>query len=155
MENVTERRHSNRPARGTVLVRLCDWDEAEASAMSVRERVFVREQGVPFELEQDEYDPQSRHALAYVSDGTVVGTGRLLPDAHIGRMAVLSPYRTVGVGSQILEALVAEARVHGLSEVVLNAQLQAQGFYARHGFVAEGGVFMEAGIEHCQMRRRL
>ncbi|HXV08849.1 MAG TPA: GNAT family N-acetyltransferase, partial [Burkholderiales bacterium] len=48
-----------------------------------------------------------------------------------------------------------EARRLGISEVVLNAQTHALPFYARHGFVAEGPEFMEAGIAHQAMRRRM
>jgi len=154
MENVTELADSNRPAVGTVLIRLCGWGEAEMPAMRVREQVFIVEQNVPAELERDEYDEISRHALAYAPDGKVVGTGRLLPDAHVGRLAVLPPFRGTGVGSQILEALIAEARAGGFKEVILNAQLQAQGFYARYGFIPEGESFLDAGIEHRRMRRR-
>lgn len=136
-------------------IRILDWALAEPLAMPLREQVFVVEQGVPAELERDEFDPLCRHAVAELPDGRVVGTGRLLPDGHIGRMAVDAAWRGRGVGGQVLQALVAEARARGMGEIVLNAQLQAQAFYRAHGFVAEGGVFMDAGIEHRTMRRRL
>lgn len=136
-------------------ITLIGWADAAESVMPVRETVFVHEQGVPQELERDEHDPVCRHAVARTSAGEVVGTGRLLPDGHIGRMAVLRPWRSTGVGGRILEALVAEARARGMCEVMLNAQLTAEDFYRRHGFTAEGEVFMDAGIEHRAMLRRL
>ncbi len=134
---------------------LLDWREAEALALPLREQVFVVEQGVPLELERDEFDPVCRHALLRLADGRVVATGRLLPDGHIGRMAVAAKWRGRGLGGRVLEALVAEARRQGFEAAVLNAQVQAEPFYAAHGFAAEGEVFMDAGIPHRTMRRRL
>jgi len=143
------------PSHSGVSVTLLGWADAADSVMPVRETVFVYEQGVPPELERDEHDPVCRHAVARTSAGEVIGTGRLLPDGHIGRMAVLRPWRGAGVGGRVLEALIDEARLRGMREVMLNAQLTAEDFYHRHGFVAEGDVFMDAGIEHRAMRRSL
>ncbi len=139
----------------TVDIEIGDWRFAESAAMPVRETVFVQEQGVPAELERDSFDAVSRHALARRADRTVVGTGRLLPDGHIGRMAVLREARGQGVGGRILTALIDEARRLGMHEVLLNAQVSAEGFYRRHGFVPEGDTFLEAGIVHRAMRRPL
>jgi predicted GNAT family N-acyltransferase len=133
---------------------LLDWAEAAPRAMPLRERVFVVEQGVPADMELDEHDPLSRHALALSWDDQVLATGRLLPDGHIGRMAVDAAWRGRGVGGLVLEALVEEAWRRNLREVVLNAQVSAIDFYRRHGFVAEGDTFMDAGIVHRAMRRR-
>ncbi|THF56520.1 GNAT family N-acetyltransferase [Pseudothauera rhizosphaerae] len=135
-------------------LRILDWPRAEALVMPLRTAVFVVEQGVPPELELDEFDPLSRHAVAQDAAGAVIATGRLLPDGHIGRMAVAAHARGCGTGGRVLEALVAEARSRGLREVVLHAQVQALEFYRRHGFAPEGEVFMEAGIAHRCMRRR-
>lgn len=136
-------------------IEVADWAVAEALVMPVREAVFVCEQGVPPEIERDAMDPLSRHAIARDAHGRVVGTGRLLPDGHIGRMAVSAPARGAGVGGAVLSALVEEARRRRMCEVVLNAQVHALDFYSRHGFEAFGEVFMEAGIEHRAMRRML
>jgi predicted GNAT family N-acyltransferase len=125
---------------------------AEALAMPVRTAVFVAEQGVPLELERDEYDAVSRHALASYGN-YVVGTGRLLPDGHIGRMAVLASHRGQGVGSALLRGLMTEANVLGMRRLALHAQVTAVDFYRRHGFVADGGQFVEAGIVHVIMSR--
>lgn len=128
------------------------WEEQKAYARPLRIEVFVREQHVPIELEWDEYDARSVHALAFDGHGNPVGTGRLLPDGHIGRMAVLPFARARGAGSAILSALMQHAKSRGDREVVLNAQVQAQAFYARHGFSPEGDEFFDAGIPHLRMR---
>ena len=94
------------------------------------------------------------HALAFQGEGAVA-TGRLLPDGHIGRMAVLKDWRGRGVGGAILEKLVAAAAGRGLRTVRLSAQVHALAFYRAHGFRAEGEVYEEAGIAHQDMRREL
>ncbi|NMG70229.1 GNAT family N-acetyltransferase [Parazoarcus communis] len=137
-----------------ITIEIHDWQTAATWAMPLREQVFVVEQGVPAELELDEFDPLSRHALALTEAGEVVGTGRLLPDGHVGRMAVAAEWRGRGVGGQVLQALLAEAANRGMEMTILNAQVDAVGFYQRYGFVAEDEVFMEAGIPHRVMRRQ-
>jgi predicted GNAT family N-acyltransferase len=82
-----------------------------------------------------------------------VGTGRLLPDGHIGRMAVLRTARRGGVGGAILSTLLKAAGERGDRIVELSAQRYVEAFYRRHGFVAEGEPYLEAGIEHVRMRR--
>lgn len=136
-------------------IELLPWNDARAQASRIRFAVFVEEQRVPPEIELDDMDVRCVHALAYAPDGTAIGTGRLLPDGHIGRMAVIRDWRGRGVGSAILESLVRAAASRGDSRVVLSAQTHALDFYRRHGFVAEGEVYEEAGIPHQAMRRTL
>jgi predicted GNAT family N-acyltransferase len=135
-------------------IELLDWQSARAEAAPIRYAVFVEEQGVPLEMELDEHDPASLHALAF-DGGAAVGTGRLLPDAHIGRMAVRREFRGRGVGSAILLRLCEAARSRGEREVVLAAQLHALEFYRAHGFEAYGAVYQDAGIPHQNMRRAI
>jgi predicted GNAT family N-acyltransferase len=142
----------------TIEIRVSDWTPARAEAQRIRFTVFVDEQRVPPELEMDEHDAVSIHALAYTKAGNTwraVGTGRLLPDGHIGRMAVLREWRGKGVGRALLRALMQRARERGDREVVLSSQVHAMGFYANEGFAPEGPVYLEAGIDHQDMRCRL
>jgi predicted GNAT family N-acyltransferase len=138
-----------------VTVTIGDWAEVEREAAPIRYTVFVDEQRVPPELELDEWDARSRHALARDASGRAVGTGRLLPDGHIGRMAVLAPARARGVGSVLLCALMDEARRAGHATVELSAQTHARAFYELHGFIAHGPEYDDAGIPHVAMRRAL
>lgn len=135
-----------------VRVELGDWAAMRSRAEPVRRAVFVEEQKVPAEIELDEFDAVSLHAVAFDGAGRVVGTGRLLPDGHIGRMAVLRQARGVGVGGALLAALMQAARARGDREVVLSAQTHAMPFYRRFGFVAEGDEYDDAGIPHRVMR---
>ena len=136
-----------------VVLRLGGWAELAAQAAPIRFEVFVEEQRVPAEMELDEFDALSCHALA-LADGRPVGTGRLLPDGHIGRMAVQAAWRGRGVGAALLQALIAEAGRRGMAQLALSAQTHALGFYGRFGFLPEGEVYDEAGLPHQVMTRR-
>jgi predicted GNAT family N-acyltransferase len=135
-------------------IELLPWEEARAHAAPIRFAVFVEEQGVPPEIELDEMDPKALHAVAF-EDRAPVGTGRLLPDGHIGRMAVLKAWRRCGIGARILTRLMDEARERGHREVLLSAQVHAAAFYRLHGFAEEGDEYLDAGIPHRTMRRSL
>ena len=132
-------------------VEIADWERDQATLRSIREAVFVVEQNVPADLEWDGVDQDCVHVIAYTNDRSAVGTGRLLRDGHIGRLAVLAPWRGRGAGSSLLLKLIAIARRHGIDSIALNAQTHALAFYKRFGFVAEGEEFDDAGIAHRQM----
>jgi predicted GNAT family N-acyltransferase len=126
--------------------------EADQQALRhVRGLVFEREQGVSREDEWDDLDPHCAHALARDAHGRPIGTGRLTPEHKIGRMAVLPEWRGNGVGRALLLALIERARERGWPQVDLHAQVEAIGFYQRHGFIAHGEEFVEAGIRHRHM----
>ncbi|HTY98713.1 MAG TPA: GNAT family N-acetyltransferase [Rhodocyclaceae bacterium] len=129
------------------------WDALGAAARRIREAVFVEEQRVPVDLELDGLDDAARHVVAYGPAGEAVGTGRLLADGHIGRLAVMPAWRAKGVGRALLERLVEAA--DDSEPLVLHAQTAAAGFYRRFGFVEEGDVFLEADIPHIRMVRSL
>jgi predicted GNAT family N-acyltransferase len=135
-------------------VRRASWQDDRQALRAVRLEVFVREQSVPENLEWDELDAVSLHVVAEAA-GAAIGTGRLLPDGHIGRMAVLAPWRGRGVGSALFRALLEAALAAGHEQVRLSAQVQAVDFYRRFGFATEGPAYMEAGIAHIDMRREL
>jgi predicted GNAT family N-acyltransferase len=144
--------------RGYEAVIIASPSQMEA-ALAIRRAVFVREQGVPEEIEIDEHDEPaawgktSVHALL-LSGVAPVATGRLLLEegpahnAHIGRVAVLAEERRHGAGRALMLALQEEARRRGYPGITLAAQLHAVGFYEKLGYVARGDVFLDAGIEH-------
>lgn len=134
-------------------VELMSWEQAQPVAGPLRFAIFVDEQNVPSGIELDDMDASCVHAVAFDVDGKPVGTGRLLPDGHIGRMAVVKEWRRRGIGAEILETLMAEARRRGHARVIVSAQLQAAEFYREHGFEAEGKVYTEAGILHQKMTK--
>jgi len=136
-------------------VHILAWPDALPLARPVREKVFIEEQSVPRELEWDEWDARSEHAIACDAAGRAIGTARLLPDGRVGRMAVLPEWRRRGVGAALLEAILGQARGRALPRVTLHAQTHAAGFYRRFGFSERGSEFLEAGIPHVEMRLEL
>lgn len=136
-------------------VSLVSWHDGQMLLRPIRESVFMREQGVPAELEWDGLDEGARHALALSTNGSAIGCGRILPNGHIGRIAVLPKWRKKKVGTAIMEALLDDARERGLKEVDVDAQTYAVPFYHRFGFEEEGEEFMDAGMPHIKMRLRL
>lgn len=132
-----------------------DWPDLR----ELRHRVFVVEQSVPVDLEQDELDEVATHAVVRNADGRVVGTGRMVPlgrgSARIGRMAVAEEARGTGVGAAVLAVLEDAARAAGCHRAEIHAQIQALGFYRRAGYVVDGEPFDEAGIPHVAMAKAL
>lgn len=144
-------------------------DESDlAACFQVRKEVFVGEQNVPEEIEYDSYDADALHVIAVAADGAPLGTGRLLHGVGVaakiggdltvgslGRLAVTSRARGLGVGAALVRAIEEAARGLGLAAVDLHAQTHALGFYERLGYVAYGPEFPDAGIPHRAMRRSL
>lgn len=137
---------------------LVTWQAAKEPLRGVRSAVFIQEQNVPQALEWDGEDARAIHVLACDAQGQAIGTARLLLHddlAHIGRMAVLKPWRRQGVGTALLACLLAEAQRRGATSAFLNAQTYAAPFYMRAGFTREGEEFLDAGIPHYRMTRAL
>lgn len=127
------------------------WDDLGVDAGGIRRVVFIEEQRVPKAEEWDGRDAACTHFLA-LFDGRPVGTARLLPDAHIGRVAVLPEARGLGIGVALMRAAIEAARRQGHDAVELAAQTHALAFYENLGFSAYGEVFLDAGIPHRNMR---
>ena len=118
----------------------------------IRNAVFTHEQGIDEAIDFDGQDSAALHVLVRAS-GRYVGTGRMLSDGHIGRLAVLAEHRGRGLGALAVSALMDEAKRRGMHRVYLGSQRQAVGFYRKLGFCDSGEPFMEAGIEHLEMEK--
>ncbi len=133
-------------------VEVVNWHDASVTLRVVRSAVFIREQLIPEDQEWDEADASCVHVLASAFTGEAIGTGRLLPDGHIGRMAVLKSWRGQGVGAAMMRVLLAAAEARGHASVELSAQKHAIGFYRGFGFEVTGAEYLEVGIPHRAMR---
>ena len=133
---------------------ICDYKSNIEDICAIRHEVFVDEQNVPKELEIDGLDGEAKHVLAFV-DGVPIGTGRILDDGHIGRVAVLKDYRGFGIGKLIMKELIKWAQDITLKKVWLSSQWHAHSFYLDLGFVCVGDIYKEAGIDHIKMYRVL
>ncbi len=133
---------------------ICDYESYTKDICAIRYKVFVGEQKVPEELEIDGLDGQAKHVLALV-DGVPIGTGRILSDGHIGRVAVLKDYRSLGIGKSIMKELIKWAQNMNLEKALLSSQWHAHSFYLDLGFVCVGEIYKEAGIDHIKMFKTL
>ncbi len=131
-------------------IRQTSWPEDKKILSSIRRQVFIEEQKVPEEMEWDEYDVSSVHCLALVN-GKAVGTGRLMNNGQIGRMAVLKNYRGKGIGTAVLRFLIDQHQSRSNTPITIHAQTHAIDFYKNLGFVINGDEFDEAGIPHYEM----
>ena len=133
------------------IVRAANWKLDESAIALVRRTVFIDEQGVPEALEWEAEDVQCHWFVAVAADQGVIGIVRLTHAGRIGRMAVMPAWRRRGVGRALLAAALTKARELGFAQVHLSAQIHAIGFYARHGFIAQGPEYLDAGIPHRSM----
>jgi predicted GNAT family N-acyltransferase len=136
-----------------VRVRRIHSEKQLKKAYSIRTRVFVKEQGVPEEIELDHDDKRALHFLAFVA-GKAVGTARVVirhGNAKIGRMAVSRSYRGKGVGTRLLKQAIRTAKQQNAKTIYLHAQVSVIGFYEAMNFRCVGPVFNEAGIPHRKM----
>ena len=134
-------------------VEVMEWARAEPVAAPLRFAAFFEDSRPGIEL--DDKDPHCVHAVAYDEAGKAVGTGRLLPDGHIGAFAAPKEWHRLGVDGVLLEALLAEARKRSYAVVTVAAPLQAAELYREQGFAADGKIFNEAGVLQQPMRKTL
>jgi predicted GNAT family N-acyltransferase len=129
-------------------------------AFHIRKEVFVREQGVSFEDEFDDFDTLNglcEHILVFYNQQPA-GTGRLRVVDGLGkleRICILEPYRKFGLGKGMIKALEEIAEEKGVSRVKLHGQTQAEGFYKKLGYQTSSSIFMEDGIPHILMTKEL
>lgn len=130
------------------------WPTHKEAISQLRREVFIQEQQVPEALEWDDEDTAARHFCLWQGEALAAYARLLLLEGNSGkltRMAVRQPQRGAGLGRHLVGHIITWARQAGLHSLVLDAQLQAQGFYERQQFVAGGEVFWDAGIEHRHM----
>jgi predicted GNAT family N-acyltransferase len=141
------------------LVRFASTPEDRDAAFVLRRAVFEEEQNIPRPLDRDAHDSNADHVVAFDAEGRCVGTGRIVRldtrTAQVGRQATAPAFRGKGVGAAVLADLERMARLRGVRELVVHAQLPAEPFYARRGFAREGEVFQDQGVPHVLMRKRL
>jgi predicted GNAT family N-acyltransferase len=120
----------------------------------IRQRVFIEEQQVPEALEWDDADETAIHLLATIS-GQSVACARVLPDGHIGRMAVLPEWRGQGLGEALLLQAIQVCNQLEVTHAYLSAQTHAIGFYQQAGFEVCSEPYLDANILHVDMQLEL
>lgn len=137
-----------------VSIEQVSWQQTEAHLRQVRTVVFIEEQFVTPEFEWDEIDSTAVHLLA-MHDNQAIACLRIIHHEKIGRMAVLKPWRGMGVGSKLLEKAIEICRQHGSKQIVLSAQTHAIHFYQKAGFEITSGEYTDVHIPHVDMCLKL
>lgn len=142
-----------------IKIEVFDWLQIEHQARFIRGLVFMQEQHISADDEWDANDQTASHFLLS-NHQQAIGYARLIidqtpdtePRCHIGRVAVLKPFRQHGYGKALMEYLVNYCQYHfPPAEIYLHAQVDKIGFYQRLGFVSRGNRFLDAGIAHQEM----
>ncbi|MDY6451557.1 GNAT family N-acetyltransferase [Acinetobacter faecalis] len=126
------------------------WDELKLDAQMIRTRVFIQEQNIAAEDEWDEQDSISLHFIVY-DDHQAIATARLLQNNSIGRVAVLSSHRGLGIGKLLMLEIIQVAKNQGRNQIHLSAQEHAIPFYNGLGFKQKGEFYLDCGIPHIDM----
>lgn len=138
-------------------VKMVETEEEMKKAYEIRRTVFIEEQNVPPEIEVDQYEDEAIHFICY-DDEKVIGAGRLRfvgEHGKLERICVLKPYRGKSFGKKIIEAMEKEIVNNNYSKALLNAQTHAKEFYERIGYQVISDEFIEAGIPHVTMEKKL
>ena len=123
------------------------------ASCQVRLDVFVAEQGVPAELELDEWDQKAHHFIALDADKVVATLRIILQDdtAKLGRLAVLKTFRRQGIATQLMHHAMQFCQQQGIHSITLDSQVSVQDFYTKMGYQTVGDIFADAGIPHITM----
>lgn len=138
---------------------ITNWQTHSADLIKVRTEVFMQEQQVSAADEWDGLDEQAIHFLALTANGDAIGCARLLHETsgeknlfHIGRVAILKPFRNQGIGYQLMQFVIAHCKKNAPeNDIYLHAQTARRHFYETLGFIGEGNEFIDAGIPHISM----
>jgi predicted GNAT family N-acyltransferase len=138
-----------------IIIKTTDWLADREALMKIREKVFIQEQNVSLADEWDDKDEAATHFLVLLESGEAIACARVLSEKnlfHIGRVAVLAEYRHQKIGRRLMQSILLWCKQQKPDfKIYLHAQTSRITFYEYLGFVAEGDVFMDAGIEHVEM----
>ena len=135
-------------------VEIVKWIDAHESLYMIREKVFIEEQKVTSQLEWDGMDEEAIHFLAFKNE-KAIGCARAFVIENymqLGRMAVLKKYRGEGVGTALIEKAITTAKLNQLSAIHISAQCQAINFYKKFGFEITSDIYLDAEIQHRNMK---
>jgi len=126
-----------------------------------RQEIFVVEQNCPY-LDADEKDRFSHHLLGLKNHGQLVAYLRLVhagisyPEISFGRIATHISFRSQGLGKRLMkEGLTRTEQMFGKNPIRISAQTHLVSFYTFFGFVSTGKNYLEDGIPHTEMLRKI
>lgn len=141
-----------------VYAKLVETEKEYQDAILIRRKVFVEEQDVPLHMELDEYDQTATHFVAYDGE-TPFGAGRIRTvESSIGkveRVCILPKYRGKNYGNLMMQCMEEYAQSKEFDKLKLNAQSHAVPFYEKRNYMITSPEFLEAGIPHRAMEKKL
>lgn len=126
--------------------------------LSLRNEVFIVEQNCPYQ-DLDGKDTQALHVVLYQENklcayARLFDAGINFTNASIGRVLVAPMARKQGLGHQLIHTCIQEIETHfRTSKITIAAQFYLENFYAQHGFVSFGELFLEDNIPHIHMTK--
>ena len=135
-------------------VEIVKWIDEHESLKMIRQKVFIEEQKVTSQLEWDGMDEEAIHFLAFKNE-KAIGCARAFVIENymqLGRMAVLKAYRGESVGTALIEKVITTAKLNQLSAIYISAQCHAIDFYKKFGFEITSDIYLDAEIQHRNMK---
>ena len=143
-------RRSKVSKKNSISIIKTSWLEHSVQISSIRDAVFIQEQAVPKNIEMDGKDSECIHFLMSYDDNPI-GTARIKMSGKIERVSILKPNRNKGLGSRLMNFIIDAAKENSFARIYLHSQIESIGFYKNLGFIEQGDVFQEAGIDHVLM----
>ena len=138
-------------------VEIVKWIDEHESLKMIRQKVFIEEQKVTSQLEWDGMDEEAIHFLAFKNEKAIGCARAFVIKNHmqLGRMAVLKAYRGESVGTALIEKVITTAKLNQLSAIYISAQCHAIDFYKKFGFEVTSDIYLDAEIQHRDMKLEL
>ncbi len=139
-------------------IQIVQTPEEKQHAFSIRYTVFVEEQRVPEDIEMDTHDETAIHFVVYTEDHQPIAASRVRFIDQLGkleRICVLQAFRGASIGSALIKKMEETIIKHGFSYAKLHAQTHAISFYERLGYHVTSAPFMDAGIAHVAMGKKI
>lgn len=137
-----------------LIIKIAKSEKEIADAKDIRREVFQVEQKIDSKLDFDGKDNEADLIIVYSNDQPI-GTGRIRyiesNMAKIERVSVLSEFRKKRIGEKIMNFIMDYLIEKNVSEIILDAQLQARDFYEKLGYQQKGDIFEEVGKLHIVM----
>jgi predicted GNAT family N-acyltransferase len=129
--------------------------------LNIRNEVFTIEKGISKEIEVDENDNLNsgyEHFVATCNENDM-GAFRCIKISNdtvkIQRFCVLKQYRKQGIGKRIIEDVEDYYKAKEITKLELDAKFSVCGFYEKCGFEKVSDIFIEAGVEHIKMVKKI
>ena len=127
--------------------------------LHLRIQIFVVEQNCPYQ-ELDDLDLKCFHIFGTIND-EIISVARLIPfleskKVAIGRICVKKSFRNKGYANKMMIQILKFLESEFVNfEIELSAQTYLKKFYQSFGFVSKGSTYLEDGIEHVLMKKRI